>query len=37
MLGFVGLFLIGLIGFVADRMAAPHETGRAAQGRVPQR
>lgn len=37
MLGLVGLFLIGLIGFVADRMAAPRETGRAVQRRVPGR
>ena len=37
MLGFVGLFLIGVIGFVADRMAAPRKTGRAVQRHVPQR
>ena len=37
MLGFVGLFLIGLIGVVADRIGAPRETGRAVQRRVPQR
>ena len=37
MLGFVGLFLIGLIGVVADRMAAPRKTGRAVQRHAPER
>jgi len=37
LLGLVGLFLIGLIGFVADHVAAPRERRRAVPRRVPER
>jgi hypothetical protein len=35
-LGFVGLFLIGLIGALADRFATARQSGEAVQRHVPQ-
>jgi hypothetical protein len=37
MLGFLGLFLIGLIGALADRFATARQSGEAVQRHAPQR
>jgi hypothetical protein len=37
MLGFIGLFLIGLIGALADRFATARRSSEAVQRHVPQR
>jgi hypothetical protein len=36
MLGFLGLFLIGLIGALADRFATERQAGEAVQRHAPQ-